>query len=72
VSRRDGGFALVLVILLVALAGITAAPSLRPAATPAPSATPVPAAGHVQGVLGTRRPSPRSRPGTRSIATSSL
>ncbi len=54
-SRRDGGFALVLVILLVALAGITAAPSLQPAATPAPSATPVPAAGLVQGVLG--RPS---------------
>ncbi len=54
-SRRDGGFVLVLVILLVALAGLTAVPSLRPAATPAPIAAPTPAVGHVQGVLG--RPS---------------
>ncbi len=54
-TRRDGGFVLALVVILVALAGVVAAPSLQPAATPAPSPTSQPVVGHVQGVLG--RPS---------------
>jgi peptide/nickel transport system substrate-binding protein len=55
VSRRDGGFVLALVVLLVVLAGGVAAPSFGPAATPQPSPTSVPTVGHVEGVLG--RPS---------------
>jgi peptide/nickel transport system substrate-binding protein len=55
VTRRDGGFVLALVVILVGLAGVVAAPSFQPAATPAPSPTAQPVVGHVQGVLG--RPS---------------
>ena len=55
VSRRDGAFVLVLVVILCVLGGAIAAPAFAPAATPRPTPSVAPIPIHREAVIG--RPS---------------